>query len=256
MQLISFSFPSIPQVRCAFQTRRGGNSLGPYAQGNIAFNVGDYPLSVLRNRRQLLHSLNLEACSEVNQVHGDTILLNVESTPLNNPNLVEADGLATSMPGLGLIIKTADCQPILLASVDGLHIAALHVGWRGNHIGFIGKAVKEFCESRNISPRKLVAVRGPSLSPEKSEFINFGQEWGEEFLPWYNQETKTLDMWQLSHYQLLKAGLENSNIFSLDLCTYSREDLFFSYRRNKVTGRQASVIWIDYSDFKIMPQPS
>ena len=147
MQLISFSFPSIPQIRCAFQTRREGNSIGPYAQGNIAFNVGDYALNVLGNRNQLLQSLNLEACSEVNQMHGDTMLLNAESTPLNNPSLIEADGLATSMPGLGLIIKTADCQPILLASIDGLHIAALHVGWRGNRIDFIGKAVKEFCKS-------------------------------------------------------------------------------------------------------------
>jgi len=226
--------------------------VGPYTQGNVSFNVGDHALNVLGNRQQLMQSLNLEKCSEVNQVHGDNFITHADPTHINNPTLIEADGLATSKPGLGLIIKTADCQPILIASMDGLHIAALHVGWRGNRIDFIGTAVRKFCESRNLSPRKLVAVRGPSLCPEKSEFINFEAEWGDRFLPWYNQETRTMDLWQLTHYQLLEAGLESSNIFSFDLCTYTREDMFFSYRRDGATGRQASIIWIDYSDFKLL----
>ena len=219
--------------------------MGAYAQGNIAFNVGDHTLNVLENRRRLQQNLSLTAWSELNQVHGDVMHLDPEPTPLNNPLLPAADGLATTQPGLALVIKTADCQPVLLASLDGKHIAALHVGWKGNRIGFIDRAVKEFCAHYRLSPRDLVAVRGPSLSPANSQFTNFDAEWGPEFLPWFNQENRSMDLWRLTHHQLMEAGLESRNIFGLDFCTFERADLFFSHRRDRGTsGRQASLIWI------------
>ncbi|MBQ4133700.1 MAG: peptidoglycan editing factor PgeF [Desulfovibrionaceae bacterium] len=249
MQFIKFSFPSIPQVRCIFQTRQEGFSHAPYAQGNIAFNVGDDPEHVLKNRRSLLRALNISLWAEVNQVHGSRLILRASPTPVDAPTpgspLTDADGLATDQPGLALLIKTADCQPVFLTSEDGRHIAALHVGWKGNRINFIKSAVSEFCSCYGLDPAKLAAVRGPSLGPDKSEFINFVAEWGDQFLPWYNQRANTVDLWQLTVCQLMKAGLKRKNIFSIDLCTYANPDLFFSYRRDqRLTGRQASVIWI------------
>lgn len=245
MQFISFSFPNIPHVSCIFQTRQEGCSGGPYGQGNIAFNVGDKASAVLENRSMLLQRLNIAAWAEVNQVHGDKLVLDAQATPLNNPSLVSADGLATRQPGLGLLIKTADCQPVLLTSIYGRHVAALHVGWKGNRIGFIKKAVAEICQHYSLCPCELAAVRGPSLGPAESEFVNFDREWGQEFNPWWNPGDRTVDLWRLTRDQLYEAGLAPNNIYSLDICTYANPELFFSYRRDKpVTGRQASIIWI------------
>jgi len=157
----------------------------------------------------------------------------------------EADGMATSRPGLGLLIKTADCQALLLAHASGRHVAALHVGWRGNRVDYPGKGVREFCARYGLNPAELSAVRGPSLGPAAAEFVNFTAEWGPKFLPWFDTGRQTMDLWRLTRHQLEAAGLLPERIFSLDLCTYSLPDILFSYRRDKQCGRQGSVIWME-----------
>lgn len=89
-----------------------------------------------------------------------------------------------------------------------------------------------------------MAVRGPSLGPEKAEFVNFEQEWSAEFRPWFDPSSRTMDLWGLTRAQLLKAGLSARHIYSLDCCTFSLPEQFFSYRREKKSGRQASLIWM------------
>ena len=236
----------LQRVHCVFQTRQGGFSKHPFNEGNIAYTVNDDPAAVLANRKALLAQLGINAWAEENQVHGDDMVLDAQATALESKGQHNADGLTSSETGLGLMIKTADCQPILIAHQSGKYIAALHVGWRGNRINFIGKAIKQFCAHYQIEPAHLLAVRGPSLSPSKAQFTNFEAEWGESFLPWFDQENKTMDLWQLTRHQLTKAGLPEANIHGINLCTYTAPDLFFSYRRNKnLSGRQASFIWIE-----------
>lgn len=248
LNFIPFVFPGIPGVRCAFQTRTGGYSTGLYSEGNIAYTVGDDPLAVSDNRINLAASLELPYLSEVQQVHGDTIIFDPAPVTLDRssipPFMPEGDGLATTRPGLGLVIKTADCQPILIAHKDGRHIAALHVGWRGNRIAFIQSGIAAFCERYALRPEDLSAVRGPSLGPERSEFVNFDTEWGAEFADWFDRSQKTMNLWELTRSQLQEAGLRHDRIFGLDLCTWSLPERFFSFRRERVCGRQASVIWI------------
>ena len=262
MQLIHFSFPNpvssangaapsnpnscLARVHCVFQTRQGGFSKPPFNDGNIAYTVDDDPAAILANRQALLAQLGINAWAEENQVHGDDMVLNAQATALESKGQHDADGLTSSQKSLGLMIKTADCQPLLLAHQSGKYIAALHVGWRGNRINFIGKAIKQFCAHYHINPSHLLAVRGPSLGPAKAQFLNFDAEWGENFLPWFNQQNKTMDLWQLTRHQLMQAGLPKANIHSIDLCTYENPDRFFSFRRDKnLSGRQASFIWIE-----------
>lgn len=236
----------LSRVHCVFQTRQGGFSKRPFNDGNIAYTVNDDPAAILANRQALLAQLGLKAWAEENQVHGDEMVLDAKATPLESKGEHDADGLTTSEHGLGLMIKTADCQPLLLAHQSGKYIAALHVGWRGNRINFIGKAIKQFCAHYHIEPSQLLAVRGPSLGPEKAQFLNFDAEWGESFLPWFNQQNKTMDLWQLTRHQLTQAGVLEANIHGINLCTYTEQDMFFSFRRNKnLSGRQASFIWIE-----------
>lgn len=246
---IRFDFPGVPGVHCAFQTRQGGISDGPWAGGNISYEVGDDPAAVAANRAALAASLNLSEWVEAKQVHGDVILMDPEpvqlAAALAASPVAQADGLATARPGVGLVIKTADCQPILLAHESGKYVAALHAGWRGNRIGFPQSGVRAFCERYGFPPNEVLAVRGPSLGPAAAEFVNFGTEWGLDFARWFRKADRTMDLWMLTRHQLAEAGLLPERIFGLDLCTHTLTDDFFSYRRAATTGRQASIIWME-----------
>ncbi len=241
---IPFTFPNLPQVRCAFGTRMATTQAGPFAGKNISFEVGDDPDTVLANRQKLRTMLGFDRWCELKQVHGCGFIPNPRHDVIGGTE-DPGDGLATREKSVGLVIKTADCQPILLAHTSGNYVAAIHCGWKGNRMIFPHQAVIAFCSTYGIEPGEVLAVRGPSLSPQKSEFIHFDQEWGTPFSRYFNPATRTVDLWQMTRDQLMEAGLAPENIFGLDLCTYSMEENFFSYRRNRVCGRQASIIWIE-----------
>lgn len=232
---IPFAFPGLPSVGCAF-----GTSL----TGTLAIGVtpgGD--TEAVANRRRAMKGLGLDCWTEARQVHGAAVLVDPDPTPPDEAPSLEADGLCTEKNGLGLLIKTADCQPLLLADAKGRAVAALHVGWRGNAMNFPAAGLGRFCEAYGLDPGEVFAVRGPSLGPGASEFVNFQTEWPSGFAPWFNETTWTVHLWELTRHQLVQAGMRREHIFSLDLCTYSLHRLFFSHRRGH-SGRQGSCIWI------------
>ena len=234
--VIPFVFPGLSGVRCAFGTALTGNlsfAAAPDAASQAA---------VRANRRRLLNHCGLAGWSELQQVHGDVCIEVTGPTDVDTAPTVEADAQFTDKTDLGLVIKTADCQPILLTSTTGSAIAALHVGWRGNVLNVPAVGVRTFCQAYGLMPSEVMVVRGPSLGPGEAEFVNFGQEWGPAFLPWFDTEHQTMDLWSLTRHQLTEAGVLPQNIFSVDLCTKSLPELFFSYRR-KDEGRQISLIW-------------
>jgi hypothetical protein len=241
---IPFTFPHLPTIRCAFGTRVGGRSTGPFAGNNISFEVGDDQKTVLANRRALRKELGFSRWCELKQIHGCDLVFDPQDDAFKGTE-EPGDGLATREPHVGLVIKTADCQPILLAHTSGRYIAALHCGWKGNRQHFPHKAVIAFCDTYDIEPKEILAVRGPSLGPAVSEFKNYDTEWGNEFVCYFDQSTKTVDLWQLTRDQLTAAGLLPKNIFGLDLCTHTMTPWFFSYRRNTTCGRQPSIIWME-----------
>lgn len=246
LSYLPFSFPGVPQVHCAFQMR-------PLVHGDVptadtaALAREDATQALMASRRMLWHALRpqgLTAWAELVQVHGDSLVFEPENLPLDTAASTEGDGMATTRLGLGLCIKTADCQPILLTDTLGTHIAALHVGWRGNRCRFPLTAVERFCEHYHLSPADILAVRGPSLGPRRAEFVHFAQEWGPAWLPWFDTASHTMDLWSLTHDQLQQAGLLPRHIYGLDWCTAENTDLFFSWRQEKTPYRQANLIWI------------
>jgi YfiH family protein len=244
-----FPFTDIPGVGCAFTSRRGGVSEPPHDSANLSFEVGDEAEAVRRNRRMLHDRLGLTGWCECRQIHGDVIHFDPEPAAPEAEPVLEGDGLATATPGIGLVIKTADCQPLLLAHVSGRYVAALHVGWRGNQINFPGSGVAAFCARYGLDPADIHASRGPSLGPTSAQFVNFDDDFGPGFESYYNRLTQTADLWRLTRDQLAGAGVPRAQIFGMDMCTMTREETFFSYRRAcaspvKGTGRQAGVIWI------------
>lgn len=237
LTMIPFQFPGIPGVRCAFTMR---------AFGSVSLSSGD--TSSAERRASIPSLFGVRAFAEVHQVHGvRTLFEPQEQNPAATPS-EQADGLATSRPGLALMIKTADCQPILIAHESGRYVMAIHAGWRGNRQDYPYTAVCSFCEHYGLDPLQLWAVRGPSLGPAASEFVNFDSEWGTEFLPWYDESRRTMDLWSLARHQLERAGLLPGRILGIDMCTFDNADLFFSYRHfrrmGSEDGRQGSFIWI------------
>ncbi len=243
LSYISFKFPNVENVHCAFQTRGQVLTNDEYSSGNISLEVNDEEQRVISNRKSICSTFKVDSFSEAKQVHGIKTIFDPQNADYASKTIVEADGLASTRKNHALCIKTADCQPILFCDTKGEHLLAIHSGWRGNRQDYPLIAVKEFTQKYNLDPKNLLAVRGPSLSPQVSEFINYNSEWGEEFNTWYNAKNKTVDLWQLTKAQLINAGLEKENIYSIDLCTYSNNHMFFSYRREHKSGRQGSFIW-------------
>ncbi|WP_319777699.1 polyphenol oxidase family protein [Maridesulfovibrio sp.] len=244
INFIPFVFPGLDNVSIAFSTRNGGCCKAPFDGGNISYDVGDDPYDVRANRTELAATLGISHWHECIQVHGDVVHYDLEEgSPADTP-IIEGDGLATTAAGHALVVKTADCQPIMIAHKNGDFVAGLHNGWRGNAINFPGKGVADICEHYSCDPKDLLAVRGPSLSPAVAQFVNFESDFGPGFESYFDKESCTVDLWKLTIDQLVEAGLTRRNIHSLDLCTFSMARSFFSYRREKTTGRQCSLIWI------------
>jgi len=196
-----------------------------------------------KSRRRLLDALGISRWAELKQVHGDDFVIDARETSPDQAAELEADGQGTKEKGLALLIKTADCQPLLFAAEDGSAVAALHVGWRGNAMNYPAVGLLAFCAAYGLEPSRVLAVRGPSLGPAAAEFVNFFEEWPPRFAAWFDEERRSMNLWRLTIDQLVSAGMRADRIFGLDLCTYSLPELFFSHRLGH-TGRQASLVWI------------
>lgn len=238
MVLNFFQFPKFLRICCLF-TGRGASGM----DGNFSFNADAD--SARASRKLILDSFGpygLRNMTECRQVHGTEIIAEPEAaeTLAEAMSCEMADAMLTSRPGLGLLIKTADCQPLLLT--DGQRAMAAHVGWRGNLKNFPSKAAAFFCSYYNVPPQELWAVRGPSLG--NAEFTNAAQEWGPGFMKWHDPATRRMDLWQMTRAQLEDAGVPAAHIYSMDIDTWANANSYFSWRRHKTPGRQAAIIWI------------
>jgi len=226
----------LPGVVQATTTRHGGISQPPFDTLNLAFGEDD-PALVQQNLKRLRRALGLERLLFCRQTHGIKMMAVEEAGP--NP-VAAADGLATDRPGLGLLIKTADCQAIVLAAPGKRVVANLHVGWRGNAADFPGHAVAWLIRRYSLDPHELYAGISPSLGPCCAQFVNYRRELPEELWP-FMVRPNYFDLWAVSLMQLTRAGLRPERIEVAGLCTRCGRD-FFSYRRRKRSGRFGTVV--------------
>jgi YfiH family protein len=223
-----------------FFTRRGGSSRPPYDSLNLSFGVGDHGPTVQANRSLVQEVLGLAALTSATQVHGQQAVIIEDYTRLD-AELPAADILITQRPGVGLLIKQADCQAVMLYDPRRRVAANVHCGWRGQVQNILAAAVARLQEVFGVYPADLVAAIGPGLGPCCAEFRRFREEfppalWAYQVRPAY------FDLWRLSHDQLRDAGLLPQNIDILGLCSRCRGEDFFSYRREGITGRQGAVL--------------
>ncbi len=234
-----FCFPHVAGVRCLFTGAAFGDMVLHKAAGALQE-------AAVERRRTLMSYAGATRWAELQQVHGTELCLPASSMNLGQEGvftapLPNADGHATAERGVALCIKTADCQPVLLAERHGRFVAALHVGWRGNAAGFIESAVARLCTVYGCQPVDLLAVRGPSLGPGHAEFVHFPKDWPAGFNAWFASASNTMNLWALTKAQLVQAGLAEENVYALDMCTYGLHPTFYSHRRADA-GRQVAVI--------------
>jgi polyphenol oxidase len=231
-----------PEVAHRVWTRHGGVSQPPYDGLNLSFSVGDVADRVSQNRAMVRQAMGLEKLISVGQVHGSNTLILTDKHKVESAREVKGiDILITDKPGLGLLIKQADCQAVALYDPEHRVIANIHCGWRGNVSNVIGQAVQQLEEVFGSRPESIRAGISSSLGPCCAEFINYKQEIPEEFWSYQVQPT-FFDLWGLSYDQLHKAGLRPEHIQVARICSRCQGKNFFSYRRDKITGRNGTVL--------------
>lgn len=231
---------SLHFVTHAFFTRHGGISTAPFDSLNVAYSVGDDLQNVSCNIRIISRYLGVGRMYWCHQVHGDTVIF---IDTVEGHSIVEADVMITDVPGVGLMLKTGDCQAVLIADPVKRVIAAVHCGWRGSVINVLGKVVEIMSIKYGCNPSNLIAAIGPSLGPCCAEFIYYRRELPYSFWQ-FQKQPNYFDFWSISHSQLVEAGVNKEHIEIAGWCTKCHPELFFSYRRKKQSGRMATVIAI------------
>jgi polyphenol oxidase len=258
MEWIEADWPAPPWVRAVTTTRLGGISRGAFAGLNLGDHVGDDPASVAENRQRLSAGLRLPAEPQwLRQVHGCAVAT-AQHPGVAGEAVCVADASVARRPGQVCAVLTADCLPILLTDRSGTRIAAVHAGWRGLVNGVIEAAVA--CLA--VPPAFLLAWMGPAIGPESFEV---GAEVREQCLALDGLAASAFvpqgpgkwlaDLPQLARHRLVRLGC--TEVWGGGICTFQDPARFYSYRRDGITGRMASLIWIDPEiwGFRFPPSP-
>lgn len=239
-------WPAPSNVRALQTMRQGGVSLAPYDSLNLAVHVGDAPCAVAHNRKLLSTRLASEPVW-LEQVHGadvldaDHVVLQKNCEPVRR-----ADASFARQQNSICAVMTADCLPVLLCDQQGGVVAAVHAGWRGMAAGVIEATV----DAMQVEPCQLMAWLGPAISQAAFEvgdevrkaFVDEDEKAAAAFIPLHAGKWLA-DLYALARLRLKALGI--TQIYGGEYCSCQQADQFFSYRRDGVTGRMASLIWLD-----------
>ncbi|CAE6885986.1 peptidoglycan editing factor PgeF [Vibrio sp. B1FLJ16] len=240
MKTIIPNWPAPKNVKAFASTRVGGFSTGSYQGLNLGAHVGDDSSVIEQNRNWLVQQANMpNAPVWLNQTHSTVVAQVSEPTS----QVLEADGVFTSSANVICSAMTADCLPVLLTNTQGTQVAAVHAGWRGLANGIVENALEMFSG-------EVMAWLGPAIGSEAFEvgedvlqaFMDFDPQAEQAFVPRDIKGKWFADMSKLASQRLNKAGV--TLVFDSGLCTYQNQQDFYSYRRDGVTGRQATFIWL------------
>lgn len=237
-------------------TRTGGVSMARYDDGqgggglNLGLHCGDDAAMVHENRARLAAVLPGRP-AWISQVHGIAVV-DAASVQPGQPVQVADASIATA-PGMVCAVMTADCLPVLFADLDGKVVGAAHAGWRGLAAGVLSETVKAM---RAAGAGEITAWMGPAIGSAQFEVgqdvldtFMAGAAQGEQaavravFTPYPDRQGKFLaDIYALGRLYLARDGV--TRVSGGEYCTATNGARFYSYRRDHVTGRQASLIWI------------
>ncbi|MHB1245217.1 MAG: peptidoglycan editing factor PgeF [Sulfuriferula sp.] len=236
---ITPDWPAPARVKALVTTRTGGTSAAPYAGLNLGDHVGDDPANVAQNRTILRAALPSEPVW-LQQVHGIRVL-NADGDIAST----EADASVTRRAERVCVVLTADCLPVLFCDVEGNVVAAAHAGWRG----LLGGMLEATVAAIHVPGADVMAWLGPAIGAQAFEV---GDEVRDAFIAEHpaasaafvaHRSGKWLaDIYALARMRLQRIGV--TRIYGGDACTYTESARFYSYRRDGVTGRMVSLIWL------------
>ncbi|KQQ86406.1 peptidoglycan editing factor PgeF [Massilia sp. Leaf139] len=248
------AWPDAPgNIGALATTRLGGVSQEPYDDGaggggfNLGLHVGDAADAVAQNRARL-QALLPGRPAWIAQVHGADVV-DAATVGQDQPVRVGDASIATR-PGVVCAILTADCLPVLFADRAGKTVGAAHAGWRGLAGGVLGQTIAAM---RATGADEITAWMGPAIGPSAFEV---GQDVFDSFaaaLPGidvgfaFAARPEAVGKYFADIYALARLMLARDGVHSVaggEYCTHTERTRFYSYRRDGVTGRQASLIWL------------
>lgn len=223
--------------------RTAGHCQPPYDTFNLALHVGDDPVVVHANRMKLLQLLRPYGCERLvwlNQVHGTHVL---RVTSEVSASVADADAIVTDQVGVGCVIMTADCLPVVLSNADGTEVACVHAGWRGLLSGVIEAAADAMREPPSCAwLGAAIGAESFEVGPEvRTQFVQEDPASAVAFTALSNGKDNA-DLYQLARLRLMRVGVER--VSGGEHCTVTNHQDFFSYRRDGHTGRMATVVMI------------
>jgi polyphenol oxidase len=241
---ITPDWPAPAHVKALITTRSGGVSAAPRDSLNLGYKAGDDPAAVTQNRA-IVEALMPQKPRWLAQMHG-TRVLNADAIT----DTPEADASVAHQCGTVCAVMIADCLPVLFTNRAGTRVAAAHAGWRGLSGGVLTNTVQTLLGAGD-DPADLLAYIGPGIGPTAFEvgadvyqaFTAQDPGAAGAFVPHPSGKSDKwlADLFTLARRALTRAGV--TQVYGGNLCTYADPQRFFSYRRDKVTGRMAAFIW-------------
>ena len=251
MHLISPAWLAPAGIRAAMTTRLGGDSVAPYDSLNLGYATADDRAAVTQNERLTAAALGVPEADIrwVYQVHGVDVH-HAESLPQNAPlggTEIKGDAVVSHTPGLVCAVKVADCMPVLFAARNGTAVGAAHAGWRGLSGGVLERTVAAL----RVAPEQLVCWLGPCIGPTAFEvgeevraaFVAHDPLAALHFVQRATPRKFLCDMYSIARQRLLAIGV--TDVSGAEYCTFNQPALFFSHRRDAITGRMAAFVWIE-----------
>ncbi|MBS0546015.1 MAG: peptidoglycan editing factor PgeF [Proteobacteria bacterium] len=234
-------WPAPSSVRACVTTRLGGTSLPPYESLNLGAHVGDDEAAVAENRARL-RGLVPSAPLWLNQVHGVAVADGDDAI-----GVPTADAVVARRSQHVCAVLTADCLPVLFCDDAGTVVAAAHAGWRGLVAGVLEAAVARM----GVPAGAVMAWLGPAIGPRAFEvgaevraaFVADDGAAASAFTPGRHEGKWMADLFELARLRLARIGVQR--VHGGGICTYADATRFYSYRRDGVTGRFASMIWLE-----------
>src|SRR5260221_4299531 len=244
MQLIVPDWPAPGNIRALAPIRHGGVSVDRCPSLNLGLHVGDDPAAVAETRRRLT-AVVPGVPLWLRQVHGTRVLRGEDWIDPPPAAEIGADAAHAAAVDLPCAVMMADCLPVLFCDRAGTEVAAAHAGWRGLCAGVLENTVA----AMRAEPDSLLAWLGPAIGPTKFEvggevreaFMAVDANAAAAFTALPSAGKFLADIYLLARQRLARAGL--GRVYGGGYCTVSEEARFFSYRRDKTTGRMAALIW-------------
>jgi polyphenol oxidase len=254
-----------PRVHAFMTTRAGGVSTGAFDGGapgagglNLGLSTDDVLDDIHENRHRALAMTGLPQAAWLSQIHSAQVENAADVLARRaRGETVRADASATDQANVVCVAMAADCLPVLFCDDEGRAVGAAHAGWRGLAAGIVEKTGERVAQLAGVSSSRLNAFLGAAIGPcafevgedVRDAFMSASNPANREttasaFVPTGAPGKFLADIYRLARLRLADIGVDASRVHGGTHCTLTEKERFYSYRRERTTGRMAAMIWL------------